>query len=232
MNIGSIATGSAVERFGPAARTVGADGGFAAAVEQVDQTDAEREQAYIDHLRSKYGAHFRIESIPRDPEVLERVGKRMSGDDVIIAPNIVAKMARDPEVAAYYEGTIDHCFERVPADKAYFAARGLTFEPCGVVVHEDGTVTYICGGGDTPERVAQVNAINAARDAKRAAQRRVWQEERLEHTLETRRANQVHAQAQLLQARIQLDAQGAAVSMPGSGAPMATIGSQSTGALK
>lgn len=148
------------------------------------QEQAVKEQAYIQHLRNKYGAHFRIESIPKDSQTLERLGKSMHGDDVIIAPNIVAEMARDPDVAAWYENTIDHCFATVPQDKAYFAAMGLTFEPCGVVVHEDGTVTYICGGSDTPERVAQVNAINAARDAKRAAQRKAFQEAHLQHTLE------------------------------------------------
>lgn len=144
--------------------------GFAQAASQAQE--AAREQAYLEHLRSKYGAHFRLESVPREPEALDRIARTMHGDDVIIAPNIAGEMARDPEVAAWYEGIIDHCFATVPESKAHFAAMGLTFEPCGVVVHEDGTVTYICGGGDTPERVAQVNAINAARDAKRAAQRR------------------------------------------------------------
>lgn len=141
-------------------------------------------------------------SIPRDPQTLERLGKGMHGDDVVIAPNIVAKMAADPEVAAYYEGTIDHCFETVPADKAYFAAKGMTFEPCGVVVHEDGTVTYICGGGDSPEKVAQINAINAARDARRAAQRRRWQEASLAHSQELQRVNEAVAQREMMQAAV------------------------------
>ena len=169
-------------------------------------SEADREAAYIQHLRDKYGAHFRIESIPRDPDVLERLGKTMSGDDVIIAPNIVAEMARDPQTAAYYERTIDHCFETVPQDKAYFAAMGLTFEPCGVVVHEDGTVTYICGGGDTPERVAQVNAANAARDAKRTAQRRMYIESSMQAALERRRAFAELAEAQTARLAVSVSA--------------------------
>lgn len=44
--------------------------------------------------------------------------------------------------------------------------QGLVFEPCGVVVHKDGTVTYICGCSDSPERVAEVNAINKAKQEK------------------------------------------------------------------
>ena len=50
------------------------------------------------------------------------------------------------------------------------AAQGLVFEPAGVVVHEDGTVTYISGCSDSPERVAEVNAINKAKREKREAQ--------------------------------------------------------------
>lgn len=179
--------------------------GFRSTVEIVSgstMTVEEREAAYVDHLKSKYGAHFRIESIPRDPDVLERLGKTMSGDDVIIAPNIVSRMAQDPETACYYERTIDHCFETVPQNKAYFASIGLTFEPCGVVVHEDGTVTYICGGGDTPERVAQVNAANAARDARRAQQRRIYIESSMQSAIERRRmfAELADAQTARLQA--------------------------------
>lgn len=50
---------------------------------------------------------------------------------------------------------------------------GLVFEPAGVVVHKDGTVTYICGCSDSPERVAQVNAINKAKREKQAARREI-----------------------------------------------------------
>lgn len=71
-------------------------------------------------------------------------------------------MANDPEKAAYYEGKIDDFFEATPRLKASFATQGLDYQPCGVVVHEDGSVTYIGGCGDSPERVAEVNAINKA----------------------------------------------------------------------
>lgn len=198
------------------------DTGFATAVDAAEGAD--REEAYIAHLRSKYGPHFRIESIPRDPEVLERVGKGMCGDDVIISPIVLAKMVDDPDVAAYYEGTIDHCFETVPQDKAYFATIGLTFEPCGVVVHDDGTVTYICGGGDTPERVAQVNAINAARDAKRAEQRRLYIRSATEHAQQLREmfAQRAEAQSARLGAMLairKVDAFSAGSSIPGAAVP-------------
>ncbi len=52
----------------------------------------------------------------------------------------------------------------------------LGYQPCGVVVHEDGSVTYIGGCGDSPERVAEVNAINKAKREKEAAQRKASME--------------------------------------------------------
>ena len=175
--------------------------GFADAMSEAGEV---RQEEYLEHLRSKYGAHFRVESVPNDPESLDRIAKTMHGDDVIIAPNVVREMAQDPDVAAWYERTIDHCFETVPQDKANFAAMGLTFEPCGVVVHEDGTVTYICGGGDTPERVAQVNAINAARDARRAERRHAIVQAQIEHAAASRQldARRAAAQASVLKLRL------------------------------
>ncbi len=102
----------------------------------------------------------------------------MSGSDIIIAPNIFDEMVADPQKAAYYEQKISYFFtDVIPKGEAFAKSVGLTFEPCGVVVHEDGSVTYICGGGDPPERVVEVNRINRERDAKRAAQRKEYQEQ-------------------------------------------------------
>ena len=83
----------------------------------------------------------------------------MSGSDVIIAPNILEQMATDSDKAAFYENKIDEYFNTIiPRDTVAFAAKGLVYEPGGVVVHEDGTVTYISGCSDSPERVAEVEA--------------------------------------------------------------------------
>lgn len=81
-------------------------------------------------------------------------------------------MANDPEKAAYYEGKIDDFFNATPMLTASFAAKGLVYEPGGVVVHEDGSVTYIGGGSDSLERVREVNEINKAKREKEAAQRK------------------------------------------------------------
>ncbi len=136
-----------------------------------DASVQSRADVYTEYLRSKY-SNVRIQSVGKDQQSLDRAGKSMSGSDVVIAPNILEQMANDPEKAAYYEGKIDDFFNATPRLKAQFAAQGLDYQPCGVVVHEDGSVTYIGGCADSPERVAEVNAINKAKREKEAAQRK------------------------------------------------------------
>ena len=126
---------------------------------------------YTEYLRSKYG-NVRIQSVGKDQQSLDRIGKSMSGSDVVIAPNILEQMANDPEKASYYEQKIDDFFDDIPILTASFASKGLVYEPGGVVVHEDGSVTYICGCSDSPERVREVNEINKAKREKEAAQRK------------------------------------------------------------
>lgn len=143
-------------------------------------SDNGRVEAYQRHLEQKYG-NVTIQSVGRDSESLEKIGKSMSGNDVVIAPNILEEMANEPEKAAYYEQKIDYFFQTIiPRESALCAARGLVFEPCGVVVHEDGTVTYICGCSDSPERVAEVNAINKAKREKKAALQKEYQRRSME----------------------------------------------------
>ncbi len=140
------------------------------------ETSSMSMDAYMDHLKSKYG-RITVESVGKDQASLQKAGGRMSGNDVVIAPNILEDMAHDPQKAAYYEQKIDDFFNATPMLTAQFAAKGLVYEPCGVVVHEDGSVTYIGGCSDSPERVAEVNRINAEKAKKKAEQQRQYQEQ-------------------------------------------------------
>lgn len=136
--------------------------------------------AYTEYLKSKYG-NVSIQSIGKDQASLDRVGRGMSGSDVIIAPNILEQMATNSEKAAYYENKIDDYFNTiVPRATLEFASKGLVYEPGGVVVHEDGTVTYIGGCSDSPERVAEVEAEHKAKREAEAKMR----EESLERSRE------------------------------------------------
>lgn len=161
--------------------------GFTEQLQKTGETaDTSKADAYMEYLRSKYG-NVKIQSVGKDQQSLDRAGKGMSGNDVVIAPNILEQMANDPEKAAYYEGKIDDFFNATPMLTASFAAKGLVYEPGGVVVHEDGSVTYISGCSDSPERVREVNEINKAKREKEAAQRKASLERSQEAAEERRR---------------------------------------------
>ena len=140
-------------------------------IDKLQKTGTSKVDAYTEYLKSKYG-NVRIQSVGKDQQSLDRIGKSMSGSDVVIAPNILEQMANDSEKAAYYEDKIDDFFNATPMLTALFAAKGLVYEPGGVVVREDGSVTYIGGCSDSPERVREVNEINKAKREKEAAQRK------------------------------------------------------------
>ena len=123
-----------------------------------------RVDAYAEYLRSKYG-NVRIQNVGKDQQSLDRIGKSMSGSDVVIAPDILGQMANDTEKAAYYEGKIDDFFHATPMLKA----------------------SFIGGCADSPERVAEVNAINKAKREKEAAQRKANMERSREAAEEQKR---------------------------------------------
>ena len=141
-----------------------------------NEAETSNVKAYKKHLESKYG-QITVQNIGKDQASLQKAGSRMNGSSIVIAPNIFEDMANDPEKATYYEQKIDDFFNATPRLKAQFAAQGLNYEPCGVVIHEDGSVTYIGGCGDSPERVAEVNRINAEKAKKKAEQQRQYQEQ-------------------------------------------------------
>ena len=144
--------------------------------EVTNEIETSNVEAYKKHLESKYG-QITVQSVGKDQASLQKVSSRINGNSVVIAPNILEDMANDLEKAAYYEQKIDDFFNATPRLKAQFAAQGLNYEPCGVVIHEDGSVTYIGGCGDSPERVAEVNRINAEKAKKKAEQQRQYQEQ-------------------------------------------------------
>ena len=167
--------------------------------EVTNEAETSNVDAYMEHLKKKYG-RVTIESVGKDQASLEKAGRHMSGSDVVIAPNILEEMAGDVKKALYYEQKIDYFFNTViPQGNAICAARGLVFEPCGVVVHEDGTVTYICGCSDSPERVAEVNRINAEKAKKKAEQQRQYQEQAAAAAAERRAMWERTAQAEALE---------------------------------
>ena len=200
-NVGNILN-SAYQYTSRTQKTTASDTSFTESLQEAAETGAAGVEKYTEYLKSKYG-NVTIQSVGKDQASLDRVGKSMSGNDVIIAPNILEQMANDPEKAAYYEKKIDDFFEATPQLSDSFAAKGLVYEPGGVVVHEDGSVTYIGGCSDSPERVAEVNAINKAKREKEAAQRKASLEHSQEAAEQQRQIVEHHYQKQMLTEALQ-----------------------------
>ena len=189
-------------RAGRTQKTTASGTSFTESLQGAAKADTSNVDVYTKYLISKYGK-VTIQSVGKDQASLDGIGKSMSGNDVIIAPNILEQMANDPEKAAYYEQKIDDFFEATPQLSASFAAKGLVYEPGGVVVHEDGSVTYIGGCSDSPERVAEVNAINKAKREKEAAQRKASLEHSQEAAEQQRQIVEHHYQKQMLTEALQ-----------------------------
>ena len=132
--------------------------------------------AYAKHLETKFGMRVTAKYFKKDQESMDALGRSMNGNDLVIAPNILDEMAANRETASYYEAKIQYWFDNIPKWKAESAAMALTYEPCGVAIHEDGTVYYIGGGTETPERKAQIEAAQKAQREKKFKRRREQQE--------------------------------------------------------
>ena len=146
--------------------------GFTEQLQKTGETGASKVDAYTEYLKQKYGAGVSIQNVGKDQRSMDNIGAGTAGTgNVVIASNILEQMANDPEKAAYYEKKIQEHFDSLPQTEAFMAAVGHKITSCGVVVHEDGTVTYYLSGEESPEKKAKVEAEQKAKQEKKAAQR-------------------------------------------------------------
>lgn len=133
-----------------------------------DKTSVEQTEAYTEYLKEKYG-NVTIQSVGKDQKSMDALGAGTFGTgNVVIAPNILEQMAKDPEKAAYYEGKIQNYFDSVPRYQAELSAMGHEIHSGGIVIHPDGTVTHYICGDLKPEVRAKIEArIKAEQEAKR-----------------------------------------------------------------
>lgn len=130
--------------------------------EQLQKTgetaNTSKADTYTEYLRQKYGAGVSIQNAGKDQGNIDRIGAGTAGTgNVIIAQNILEQMAND--------------FDSLPQTEDFMAAIGHNITSCGVIVHEDGTVTYYLSGEESPEKKAKVEAEQKAKQEKKAAQR-------------------------------------------------------------
>lgn len=144
--------------------------GFTEQLQKTGGAGISKTDAYTEYLKQKYGAGASVQNVGKDQSSIDRIGAGTAGTgNVVIASNILEQMANDPEKAAYYEKKIQEHFDSLPQTEAFMAAVGHKITSCGVVVHEDGTVTYYLSGEESPEKKAKVEAEQKAKQEKKAA---------------------------------------------------------------
>ena len=145
---------------------------FTEQLQKTGEAGISKADAYTEYLKQKYGAGISIQNVGKDQRSMDNIGAGTAGTgNVVIASNILEQMANDPEKAAYYEKKIQEHFDSLPQTEAFMAAVGHKITSCGVVVHEDGTVTYYLSGEESPEKKAKVEAEQKAKQEKKAARR-------------------------------------------------------------
>ena len=145
---------------------------FTEQLQKTGEAGISKAEDYTEYLKQKYGAGISIQNVGKDQRSMDNIGAGTAGTgNVVIASNILEQMANDPEKAAYYEKKIQEHFDSLPQTEAFMAAVGHKITSCGVVVHEDGTVTYYLSGEESPEKKAKVEAEQKAKQEKKAARR-------------------------------------------------------------
>jgi len=148
------------------------DNRFTDSLRKASGADVSKVEAYTEELRSKYG-NVMIMNVGKDQSSMDNLGMGTAGySNVVIAPNILEEMANDPEKAAYYEEKIQHHFDTIPETEAFMAAIGHVTISSGVVIHEDGSVTYYLSGEESPEKKAEFEAAQKEKREKKAAERK------------------------------------------------------------
>lgn len=129
---------------------------------------------YTAYLKEKYGG-VSVKSVGKDQKSMDSLGMGTAGmGNVVIAPNILEQMAKDPEKAAYYEGKIQEYFDGLPKLQAEISAMGHEIHSSGIVIHPDGTVTHYVTGDLKPEERAKIEARIRAEDEAKTKRRKMY----------------------------------------------------------
>ena len=151
---------------------------FADTIKQTaENSSASREEQYVEYLKQRYGANVMVKNIGNDQRSIDNFGASIAGyNNVAIAPNILEKMANDPEKAAYYEKIIQKALDDIPRCKAAMSMNGFEMTSYAVSIDEKG-VGYVYVTGDLkPEVRAKIEAKVRVEQAAKRKRRQRYQE--------------------------------------------------------
>jgi len=167
-----------------------------------EETGISKVDAYTDYLKSRYG-NVMIQDVGKDQKSMDALGASTAGyNNVVIAPNILEKMANDPKKAAYYENKIQMGLDNFPKCQAELSAMGHEIHSYGVVVHSDGTVyTYVCGDLK-PEVRAKIEAKVKAEQEEKAKRKQHYLELSKEAAEKRRTEMKIYNEKQIMKEAI------------------------------
>ena len=151
---------------------------FADTVKQTaENSSASREEQYVEYLKQRYGANVMVKNIGNDQRSIDNFGASIAGyNNVAIAPNILEKMANDPEKAAYYEKIIQKELDNIPRCKAAMSMNGFEMSSYAVGIDENGVGHVYVTGDLKPEVRAKIEAKVRAEQAAKRKRRQRYQE--------------------------------------------------------
>ncbi len=135
--------------------------------------------AVLTELQKKYGVQIIIDALPNRhmdkqnfQSQLNNLGSRTFGTNhIVIAQNILEKMANDPKTKQHYMNEIQSYFATRPQAQAFMAMHGRQVVSSGIIVHEDGTVTSWSSSDYTPEEKARLERAMKEEDEEKAKKR-------------------------------------------------------------
>ncbi|CQR58912.1 DUF6033 family protein [Paenibacillus riograndensis] len=146
-----------------------------AAVNAATMDQAER-------LKRKYGVRVRIQAVSKGGKELEHSG--MSGDEreIIIAPNILQQMAKDPVMRNKVYGTLDpYVTQEQTSQNPLQPLKGGKGLNHSLIVHKDGSVALWSAAAspreaETGKHLDMENRNEQAEESRTAAERRhAWE---------------------------------------------------------
>ena len=135
-------------------------------------TNTTNVNSYLSQLQSKFGTGVSVRDMEYSTANINHIGSSTSGTgNVIIASNILEKMASDPQARKHYEQKIQAHFDTIPKANAFMAMHGRRVVSSGVIVHPNGEVTYYSSSDYTPEEKARLEKAMKEEDEAKAKKR-------------------------------------------------------------
>ncbi len=178
---------------------------FAETVKQTAESGpSSRTDQYVEYLKERYGANVMVKNVGNDQRSVDNFGASIVGyNNVVIAPNILEKMANDPEKAAYYESKIQSALNDFPMHQAALSAMGHEIHSYAVGIDENGVVHKYVTGDLKPEVRAKMEAKVKAEQEEKRARREKYRELSEEASKKRRELAELQNQKRLMAEALQ-----------------------------